>query len=80
MLKRAVADVGKTRVVGEVIKQNALTTLIKIDPESLIKVVRQWFMENGVSMVGYRRQMRELGITKGGYTKRHNLKHRVSIC
>jgi hypothetical protein len=77
---RAVADIGSTRVVGDVIKTNPLTTLIKVDPESLIKVLRNWFMENGTSMVEYREMLREHGITRQGITKRHNLKHRVEIC
>jgi thermostable 8-oxoguanine DNA glycosylase len=77
-LKKAVADIGSTRVVGEVIKVNALTTLIKVDPESLIKVLRSWFLENGVSMREYREMLREYGITRGGIIKRHNLKHRVT--
>jgi hypothetical protein len=77
---KAVADVGSTRVVGEVIKRNALTTLIKLDPESLIEVLRRWFMENRVSMTEYRAMLKEHGIRRGGIIKRHNLKHRVSIC
>ena len=77
---KVVADVGSTRVVGEVIKENPLTTLIKIDPESLIKVIRSWFMENGASMVEYRAMLATHGITRKGITKRHNIKHRVTLC
>jgi hypothetical protein len=77
---RAVADIGSTRVVGDVVKVNPLTTLIKIDPESLIKVLRTWFMENGASTREYREMLREHGLTRQGITKRHNLKHRVEIC
>ena len=77
---KAVADVGKTRVIGDVIKMNPLTTLIKLEPESLIKVLRTWFMENGVSMTEYKNMLNEMGIKRNGLTKRHNLKHRVSIC
>jgi hypothetical protein len=75
---KVVADVGSTRVVGEVIKPNALTTLIKIEPESLIKVLHTWFMENGVSMREYRNMLKAHGIKRNGITKRHNLKHRVT--
>lgn len=77
--KRVVADVGKTRVVGVVVKENPLTTLIRIDPDGLIKVLRSWFMENGVSMTEYRNMLKEHGITNGGTIRRHNLKHRVEI-
>jgi NAD(P)H-flavin reductase len=77
---KAVADVGSTRVVGSVVKTNPLTTVIKIDPEGMINVVRQWFLENGVSMTEYRSMLKSFGITRGGIIKRHNLKHRVSIC
>jgi len=78
-MKRAVANVGKTRVLGDVIKENPLTTLIRIDPEGLIKVLRSWFMEHGVSMTEYRNMLKEYGITKGNTIKRHNLKHQVEI-
>lgn len=78
-MKRAVANVGKTRVLGDVIKENALTTLIKIDPEGLIKVIRHWFMEHGASTTEYRNMLKEYGITKGNIIKRHNLKHQVTI-
>jgi hypothetical protein len=74
---KVVADVGSTRVVGVVIKENALTTVIKIEPESLIKVLRSWFMENGVSVTEFWRDMKAMGIKRNGTTKRHNLKHRV---
>lgn len=74
------ADVGSTRVVGEVIKVNPLTTLIRIDPESLIKLLRKYFMHNGISMRSYREMLRGYGITRGSIIKRHNLKHRVSFC
>ena len=77
---KVVADIGSTRVVGEVIKENALTTLIKIDPESLIKVIRSYFMENGISLTEYYRHIRSLGLKRNGVTKRHNLKHKVEIC
>lgn len=77
---KVVADVGKARVVGELVKQNALTTVVKLSPETMIEQVRGWFIENGVSMTEYRRMLRELGINRNGITKRHNLKHRVSIC
>lgn len=75
---KVVADVGSTRVVGEVIKENPLTTLIKIEPESLIKVIRNWFMENGISVTEYYRDLKAMGINRDGTTKRHNLKHRVT--
>jgi len=77
---KVVADVGNTRVVGDVIKQNPLTTLIKIDPESLIKVIRSYFMENGISITEYHAHIKSLGLKRNGVTKRHNLKHRVQIC
>jgi hypothetical protein len=76
---KVVADVGSTRVVGTVLKENALTTLIKIEPESLIKVLRNWFMENGVSVTEFWRDMKAMGIKRNGTTKRHNLKHRCEI-
>jgi hypothetical protein len=34
-------------------------------------------MEHRVSMTEYRHMLKELGITRNGTTKRHNLKHRV---
>jgi hypothetical protein len=77
---KAVCDIGNIRVVGEVIKPNALTTLIKIDPESLIKVLRSYFMENGISLTEYYDHIKSLGLKRNGVTKRHNLKHRVEIC
>ena len=77
---KVVCDLGSTRVVGEVIKQNPLTTLIRIDPESLIKIIRSYFMENGISLTEYYDHIRELGLKRNGVTKRHNLKHRVMIC
>jgi hypothetical protein len=79
MLLKVVADVGSTRVVGTVIKQNPLTTLIKIEPESLIKVLRNYFMENGISLTEFRQEMKALGVKRNGITKRHNLKHRVTL-
>ena len=75
---KVVADVGSTRVVGTVIKANPLTTLIKIEPESLIKVLRSWFMENGTSLTEYHNHLKEMGVKRNGITKRHNLKHRVT--
>lgn len=77
---KAFADVGKCRFLGTVLKINPLTTVIKLDPESLIESMRSWFMENGVSMREYRAMLKEHGITRGGIIKRHNIKHRVSIC
>ena len=77
---KVVADVGSTRVVGTVIKENPLTTLMKIDPESLIKVLRSYFMENGISLTEYYDHIKELGLKRNGVTKRHNLRHRVQIC
>ena len=77
---KVVADVGNTRVVGELLKRNPLTTLIRIDPESLIKVIRNYFMENGISLVEYHRHIKSLGLKRNGVTKRHDLKHRVEIC
>jgi hypothetical protein len=77
---KAVADVGSTRVVGEVVKVNPLTTLIKIEPMSLIKVLRRYFMYNGISMESYKEMLKGYGITRDGIIKRHNLKHRVSLC
>ena len=74
---KVVADVGSTRVVGTVIKSNPLTTLMKIEPESLIKVLRHYFMENGISVTEYWRDLKAMGIKRNGITKRHNLKHRV---
>ncbi len=74
---KVVADVGSTRVVGTVIKENALTTVIKIEPESLIKVLRNYFMENRISITEYWSDLRAMGIKRNGTTKRHNLKHRV---
>jgi hypothetical protein len=65
-------------VIGTVLKENPLTTVVKLDPESLITAIRTWFMENGASVTEYRRMLRELGITRYGITKRHNLKHRVT--
>lgn len=76
---KAVADVGATRVVGDVIKVNPLTTLIRIEPESLIKVCRNYFIENGISVTEYWNDLKAMGIKRNGVTKRHNLKHRVSI-
>jgi len=77
---KAVADVGSTRVVGTVIKPNALTTLIRIEPESLIKLIRNYFMENGISLREYQDHLKEMGVKRNGITKRHNLKHRVVLC
>jgi hypothetical protein len=54
--------------------------VVKLDPVTMMTTLRTWFMENGVSMVEYRRMLKELGITRDGVTKRHNLKHRVSVC
>jgi hypothetical protein len=75
---KVVADVGNTRVVGEMIKSNALTVLMKVDPEGMIGLLRSWFMENQVSMTEYRNMLKELGISRNGITKRHKLKHRVT--
>lgn len=71
------ADVGSTRVIGDVIKENPLTTLIQIEPESLIKVLRTYFMENGISLSAYWQHLNDMGVKRNGRTKRHNLKHRV---
>jgi hypothetical protein len=75
---KVVADVGSTRVVGTVIKENPLTTVIKIEPESLIKVLHNYFMENGISITEFWRDMKAMGIKRNGTTKRHNLKDRVT--
>jgi hypothetical protein len=77
---KVVADVGNTRVVGELIKRNPLTTVMKLDPESLIKVLRSYFMENGISLTEYHKHIKSLGLKRNGVTKRHNLKHRVAVC
>jgi hypothetical protein len=76
---KVIADVGNTRVVGEVMEENPMTTVMKIDPESLIKVLRSYFMENGISITEYYSHIRDLGLKRNGVTKRHNLKHRVEI-
>lgn len=77
---KVVADIGSTRVVGEVVKRSPLTTTMKVDPESLIRTIRAYFMENGVSLTEYYEHIKSLGLKRNGYTKRHNLKHRVEIC
>ena len=76
---KVVADVGNTRVVGKLVKQNPLTTVMKIEVSSLMDCIRSHFMENGVSMTEYRNMLKKHGITRDGVTKRHNLKHRVNI-
>lgn len=76
---KVIADVGSGRYVGELLKENALTVIMRLKPEDLIKEVRQWFLENGISMTEYRNMLKEVGITRNGVTKRHKLKHRVSI-
>jgi hypothetical protein len=58
---KVVADVGKARVIGTVLKENPLTTVVKLDPVMMMTTLRTWFMENGVSMVEYRRMLKELG-------------------
>ncbi len=68
---KAVADVGSTRVVGTVIKENALTTLMKIEPESLIKVIRSYFMENGISVVGFYRDLAAMGVGPEALARLH---------
>jgi hypothetical protein len=77
---KVMANVGKGRYMCEVIKQNPLTTVVKIDPVSLINELRLYFMENGISMRTYREMLREYGITRKGISKRHNLKHAVTRC
>jgi hypothetical protein len=77
---KAVADLGNTRVVGTVIKENPLTTVIKIEPKSLIKVLRSYFMENGISLREFYDHIKSLGLKRNGVTKRHNLKHNVRLC
>jgi hypothetical protein len=77
---KVVADIGNTRVVGEVIKRNVLTTVMRVEPESLIKILRSYFMENGISLREFYNHIRSLGLKRNGVTKRHNLKHRVEIC
>ena len=76
---KAVADVGATRVVGDVVKINPLTTIIKMEPSSWMEVFRRYAIEYGCSMRSYREMLKGYGITKDGIIKRHNLKHRVSI-
>lgn len=76
---KVVVDVGKARVIGTVLKNNPLTTVVKLEPIALMATLRTWFMEHGVSMVEYRNMLKELGITRDGHTKRHNLRHRVEI-
>jgi len=76
---KVVADVGKARVIGTVLKSNPLTTLVKIEPESLIEMIRGYFMENGISVTEYWEHLKSLGIKRNGITKRHNLKHRCVI-
>lgn len=76
----AVADVGSTRVVGRVVKINPLTTVIKMEPTSWMKVFRRYAMENGCSMRSYKEMLKGYGITRDGIIKRHNLKHRVVLC
>jgi hypothetical protein len=77
---KAVADVGSIRVVGEVIKANVLTTVMKVEPESLIKILRRYFMENGISLTEFYNHIKSLGLKRNGVTKRHNLKHNVRLC
>ena len=77
---KVVADVGKARVIGTVLKSNPLTVVMKLDPIALMESLRTWFMEHGVSMREYRNMLKELGITRAGITKRHKLKHRVALC
>ena len=77
---QVVADVGKARVIGTVLKSAPLTVTMKLDPEALMGTLRAWFMEHGVSMTEYRHMLKELGITRKGITKRHKLKHRVVYC
>jgi hypothetical protein len=77
---KVVADVGHTRVLGKVVEENPLTTVMKIDPESLMRVIRSYFMESGISLTEYCAHIKELGLSRNGVTKRHNIKHRVTIC
>lgn len=77
---KVVADVGKTRVGGTLVKPNALTVWMKMDPSSWIEAFRRYSMENGCSMRSYREMLRGYGIKRDGLIKRHKLKHRVSIC
>ena len=66
-------------MIGTVLKSNPLTTVMKLEPIAMMETLRTWFMEHGVSMVEYRNMLRELGITRNGITKRHNLRHRVTL-
>jgi hypothetical protein len=75
---KVVADVGKTRVVGTVLKSAPLTVTMKLEPIAMIETIRAWFMEHGVSLKEYRNMLKELGITRDGITKRHKIKHRVT--
>lgn len=76
-MRKAVCDIGKGRYVCDVIKENALTTIVKLDPVGIMKELREYFMENGISQRNYFRMLREYGMKRTGITKRHNLKHRV---
>lgn len=78
-MRKVIADVGRCRYVGDLLKENALTVVMKICPEDLIAEVRRYFMENGISVTEFWRHLKSEGIHRNGVTKRHKLKHRVSI-
>ena len=74
---KAICNIGKGRYICDVIKENPLTTVVRLDPKGLMEELRMYFMENGISMRSYREMLREYGIKRSGITKRHNLKHWV---
>lgn len=77
---RVMANVGNGRYMGELVKENPLTVVMKLDPEGLIKELRSYFMEHGISMRSYREMLKEHGITRNGIIKRHKIKHMVRYC
>lgn len=81
--RKVVANVGLTRVTGVLKKENPLTVWMKIEPIGMIEVLRDYFFTHQASedfsFSAYRKMLKDYGLTRDGYIKRHKIRHRVAI-
>jgi len=76
-MQKAAFNLGKVRTVGEVVKPNPLTTLVRFDPFDFSEEEKLELMVVGYSFNKLVLDMEEAGITHEGIIKRHNIKHSV---
>jgi hypothetical protein len=76
-MEYASVKIANARVLASVVKKNKLTTVVDLlypefSPEECIEL-----MIRGTSFYKFTHEMEQVGFTKPGRVKRHNIKHEV---